>query len=179
MKLYRINYMPEFPSFTKQLWALTSNTDACDNKYKNKWGQQEISPSPNLHMTSCPTPARWPEQLRQSHCRNLAETYIPQINQHCLVLTSSLDWQNCFVLQLQTTTSYWIWSIRCYIASNLLENTFYSVISTKKLIIFLSTISKITIPNHSFRTKKQRSCLEKLLNSSASTSLTYPRYLQY
>lgn len=131
--------MPMFPSFTKQLWAITNNTDVCDNTYKNKWGQQETLPSPNfsvhfmpaqhssLHCTSYHTSARWLEKLRQSHCRKSDRA--PQMNQYCFVLMSLLDWKGCFVL-LQTTTNYLIWSIRCYIACNLLENRFYCVMST-------------------------------------------------
>lgn len=132
--------MPVFPSCTKQLWAITSNTHVRDNKYKNNPGQQETVPPPNLHTLSSPqclhsslqwtsyhTPARWLEKLRQSHRRK--SDRVPQMNQYCLMLTSLLDWMSCFVL-LQTTTNYLIWSIRCHIACNLLENRFYCVIST-------------------------------------------------
>lgn len=130
--------MPMLPSFTKQLWAITSNTDLCSNKYKNKWGQQwrlyhlqtsQFTSVPaqhsSLHWTSYHTPARWLEKLRQSHCRK-SDT-VPQMNQYCFVLMSLLDWKSCFVL-LQMTTNYLIWSIRRYIACNLLENRFYCVV---------------------------------------------------
>lgn len=130
--------MPVLPSFTKQLWTITSNTDVYDNKYKSKWGQQEtpnlhcqLPSTPaqhsSLHWTSYHTPARWHEKLRQSHCRK--SDRVPQMNQYCLMSTTLLDWKSCFAL-LQTTTNYLIRSIRCCIACNLLENRLYCVIST-------------------------------------------------
>lgn len=150
MKLYRINCMPAFPSFAKQLWAITSHTDVCDIKHKNKWGQQEIGASPNLHTpgslqhlhsTAVCTGHPTTHLTRKAEAKSLQKIwqifYVPQMNQHCLVLTSLLDWKSCFVL-LQTTTNYLIWSIRCYVACNLLENTFYSVISTMLKINHLS-----------------------------------------
>lgn len=90
-----------------------------------------------LHSTAACTghPTTHLEKLRQSHCRK--SDRVPQMNQYCLMLTSLLDWKNCFVL-LQTTTNYLIWSIRCHIASNLLENRFYCVISTSLKINPLS-----------------------------------------
>lgn len=100
MKLYRIICMSVSPSFTKQLWAITGNTDVCDNKYKDKWGQQEtctISKPPHPQFTSVPaqhstlhwtsyhhTPARGLEKLRQSHCRKSDsspnESVLPHVN---------------------------------------------------------------------------------------------------
>lgn len=183
--------MPVLPSFTMQLWTITSNTDVYDNKYKSKWGQQE---TPNLHTVSSlqclhstavctghPIThlARWHEKLRQSHCRK--SDRVPQMNQYCLMSTTLLDWKSCFAL-LQTTTNYLIRSIRCCIACNLLENRLYCVISTILKINQLSAHYQQN--NHcknSHLEQRMRSCLEKLLNSSASTSLPLlvPGILQY
>lgn len=182
--------MPVFPSFTKQLWAITSNTDVRDNKYKNKWGQQETVPSPNLHTPSSlqclhstaactghPT-THLPGDLKSWGQVTAENLTVPQMNQYCLKLTPLLDWNSCFVL-LQTTTNYLIWSIRCHISCNLLENRFYCVISTT-----------LKINQHSVHCQRNNHCkiliwnkgLEKLFGKATELlclnlpSLTRSRY---